>query len=136
MILRHRYDYDPAAGNQGHQMLTDVLVPDALENTVYHIVLKLQMNSEGSITTGNDLVSVWINPTNTGSEAAAGAPDATFIDFSLSASTNIDRMVFANSSGFASEVSYDEMRFGTTWEDVIGVVPEPGSGTTPMDCKL
>ncbi|HUT36336.1 MAG TPA: PEP-CTERM sorting domain-containing protein [Planctomycetota bacterium] len=132
LILRHRYDPNPAVGNQGQQMLYDVLVPNVEVGETYFIVAKLEANVFGTMTTGNDLVSIWINPDNLASELAAGTPDFTFIDFALSTATNIQQLVFAQNY-FGNQVSYDELRLGTTWDDVVPtqeelvVIPEPAS---------
>jgi len=123
LILRHRYDPDPTTGNQGQQMLEDVLVSDVALGETHLIVAKVEMNVFGTITTGNDRVSVWIDPMS-GSEAGAGAPDYTFVDFALSAPDHITAMIFANGN-LGNQVSYDENRFGTTWESVV--VPEPAT---------
>ncbi len=116
LVLRHRYDPDPAAGNQGQQMLYDSLVENVSVGETYSVLLKMVKDVE-SITTGNDRVSVWINPGDITNEAAAGAPDFEFTDFSISQTNSIQRLVFASDS-FGNPVSYDEMRFGSAWGDV------------------
>lgn len=132
LVLRHRYDPDPAEGNQGQQMLYDVLVSDVDVGETFFIVAKLEMNVFGTITTGNDLVSIWINPGTLASELAAGDPDFTFIDFALSNAAYIQQLVFAQQN-FGNRVTYDELRFGMTWDDVVPtqlqteVIPEPAS---------
>lgn len=117
LVLRHRYDPNPAAGNQGQQMLYDPLVPGVSVGETYSVLLKMEKDAFGTITTGNDRVSVWINPGDITNEAAAGTPDFEFIDFSISQTNSIQRLVFA-SENFGNPVSYDEMRFGSAWGDV------------------
>ncbi len=97
-------------------MLVDTLLPNVSVGNTHFVVLKLEMNALGTITTGNDRVSVWINPTDITNEGAAGAPDATFTDFSLSQPDHIQRLVLA-SDNFGNQASYDEHRFGTAWGD-------------------
>ena len=121
LVMRHRYDPNPAAGNQGQQMLVDTLVPNVKPGDTYHIVAKLEMNKFGTTTTGNDLVSVWVNPADTSSEAAAGAPDAQFVDFSLSGNTNMHRLVFASDS-LGNRVRYDEPRLASSWGEATNLL--------------
>ena len=131
LILRHRYDPNPNTGNQGQQMLVDVLESDVEVGDTYFLVMKLEKDLYGTITTGNDLVSIWINPDDVSSELAAGAPDFTSVDFAISSAGNIQQLVFAQNY-FGNRVSYDELRYGTAWADVVPVepvalVPEPAS---------
>ncbi|MFW6162684.1 MAG: hypothetical protein ACODAJ_07920, partial [Planctomycetota bacterium] len=117
LVLRHRYDPDPATGNQGQQMLVDTLVDGVTLGETYFVVAKVEMNAISIITTGNDSVSVWVNPADIVNEAAAGSPTATFTDFALSEPQRFERLVFA-SEHFGNVVSYDEMRLGSAWGDV------------------
>jgi len=120
LVLRHRYDADPAPGNQGHQMHVDTLLPGAQVGETYRIVAKLEMNAEPT-TTGNDRVSIWISPQDFTAEALAGPPTMQFVDFSLSNTNNLDRLVFASNS-LGNRVSYDEMRLATTWRDAAALL--------------
>ncbi len=117
LVLRHRYDRDSANGNQGQQMLVDQLISDVSVGETYFVLFKIDMDVIDPITTGNDLVSVWINPSDITSEAAAGPPDLQFVDFALSQPQRLERLVFA-SGGFGNQASYDQMRAGTAWGDV------------------
>jgi MYXO-CTERM domain-containing protein len=122
LVLRHRQQ----RSGIGIRQFTDVLVPDVQVGDTHLVLLKLEMN-EGNGSGGNDFVSVWVNPATVTSEAAAGAPDFTFWDYSLFGSTAIDSLVVGKNS-LATFFTYDEPRFGTTWEDVAPV-PEPATLT-------
>lgn len=129
LILRHRQDLNPAIGNDGVVMANDVLLDGVTPGEVISILLKLEMNSEGTITTGNDLVSVWLNQEPVDDESLLPAADATFIDFSLAEIFNLQQLVFA-ADGFDNQASFDEMRLGLTLQSVLptaAAVPEPAT---------
>ena len=117
LVLRHRYDTDPAPGAQTLRMLTDTVLANVSVGTVYQVVAKLEVNSVVGSGIGNDQVSVWVNPVDIANEASAGAPTATFVDYSLNTRTFFHELVFA-SQDFGNQVTYDEMRLGTAWSDV------------------
>ena len=113
LVLRHRLQT-----GAGIRMETESLVSGVTVGQTYQVVMKLEMNA-ASASTGNDLVSVWIDPGASPSEAAAGTADFTFIDYALSNNTHMRRLVLAN-DGLAAAVSHDEVRFGTAWSDAVG----------------
>lgn len=118
MVLRTRKDTDPGAP-QVLGMTSDTLVSGVSVGQTYQVVFKLERDF-GSTPTGNDQVSVWINPSNLTSEVAAGAPNMVLSNFSLTNAGDLKQLVFA-STGFANQVRYDEVRFGTGWADVATI---------------
>jgi hypothetical protein len=89
--------------------------------------------------TGNETVTLWVDPTDVTTEGAAGAPYITTSGFEL---TNIStvRPFVGNTSGTFNAVSadFDEIRIGGTWGSVTseGVVPEPTAGLLLMVAGL
>lgn len=87
----------------------------AKDTDVNLFVVKLEYNSGSE----NDRVLVWQNPSLTSSEPVT---DAEFSDITLQ---NVRYMSLARfGSDSANEVTFDEIRVGTTWASVI---PEPGT---------
>ncbi|HOD79903.1 MAG: PEP-CTERM motif protein [Planctomycetes bacterium ADurb.Bin126] len=117
LVLRHRYDTDLSSTTQTLRMLTEPVLNNVAVGTTYQVVAKIQMNSVSGDPRGNDLVSVWVNPVDITTEAAAGAPTAQFVDFSLNTRSFFHELVFA-SQDLGNQVTYDEMRMGTAWSDV------------------
>ncbi|HQF31755.1 MAG TPA: DUF2461 family protein, partial [Hyphomicrobiales bacterium] len=93
LVLRHRYDTDSSA-TQALRMLTEPVLNSVAVGTTYQVVAKIQMNSVSGDPRGNDLVSVWVNPGDITNEAAAGAPTAQFVDFSLNTRSFFHELVF------------------------------------------
>jgi hypothetical protein len=85
--------------------------------------------------TGNETVSIWINPTDVTSEALAGSPYLTTSNFELTSFDSI-RLFSGNNAAAvdgqpakpAVSAEYDEIRVGDSWSAVTTVVPEPGMG--------
>lgn len=69
-----------------------------------------------STTNDADQVMIWRNPSDISSENLSGAPDASFSGFNL----QFDRTSFARFNN-ANGITFDEVRFGTTWSDVTTV---------------
>ena len=91
-------------------------------NTTYLLVAKVTFSASGQ-----DSYSLWINPT-TGSEASAGAAQAFN---NTTNSTSIAQASFYTSST-AFGMTVDELRIGTTWEDVTPGLPIPEPGIYAM----
>lgn len=84
---------------------------------------------------GNDTVTVWMNPSNLGSEAGAGA--GVSVSGALLTS-NIGRVSLASFGGTASTMGLDELRIGDTWSEVVNFtaapIPEPSSFAALAGC--
>lgn len=85
-------------------------------NTTYLLVGKIAFSA-----TGNDTVSLWVNPTGS-NEANAGAAGASYVNSSNF--TTLDN-VQAYQSTAAYNMTLDEFRLGTTWADVTPGLPTP-----------
>ena len=85
-------------------------------NITYLLVGKIDFSA-----TGNDTVSLWVNPTGS-NEANAGAAGATYVN-------NSNFTTFTNVQAYQSTAAYnmtiDEFRLGTTWADVTPGLPTP-----------
>jgi hypothetical protein len=83
---------------------------------------------------GNETVTIWVDPTDVTSEAAAGTPYLTNSGFELT-SFNSVRLFAGNTAAAANgfparpavSADFDEIRIGSTWGDVTTVVPEPST---------
>jgi hypothetical protein len=79
---------------------------------------------------GNETVTLWVDPSNVTSEGAAGGAYLSTSGFELTAITGVRPFVGNNATGFpAVSANFDEFRLGGTWESVtsLAVVPEPTS---------
>jgi MYXO-CTERM domain-containing protein len=84
-------------------------------NTTVFAVLKLTYSTVNLA----DSVSLWINPTNLGSESLS----TNFVSVTGVNLANGAYLAFADYNGSGS-AKYDELRIGATWNDVT-TVPEP-----------
>jgi hypothetical protein len=79
---------------------------------------------------GFETVSIWVDPTDVTTQAAAGSAYLSTSGFELISLTGI-RPFVGNTSGAFSAVSanFDEIRLGGSWESVtsLAVVPEPST---------
>lgn len=101
--------------------------PIAYGIDVTHLIVgKIIWNASGFET-----VSIWVDPTDVTTEAAAGAAYLSTSAFELIALTGIRPFVGFTGSGFASaSANFDEFRIGGTWESATSLpvaVPEPTS---------
>jgi len=85
-------------------------------NTTYLLVGKIDFSA-----TGNDTISLWVNPTSS-DQANAGAAGASYVNSSNF--TALDH-VQAYQSTAAYNMTIDEFRLGTTWADVTPGLPTP-----------
>lgn len=95
--------------------LANTVLMAATANTTYHLVAKIEVNANSS----EEAVTVWVNPTDSSSSAAAN-----LTSYSMQNETSISVMSIS-AQQFRGGVSFDEMRLGTTWSDVA--VPEPAT---------
>ncbi|HEX2473999.1 MAG TPA: PEP-CTERM sorting domain-containing protein [Lacipirellulaceae bacterium] len=83
---------------------------------------------------GNENITIWVDPTNVTTEAAAGAPYLTTSNFELVSFDSI-RLFSGNNAAAvdgmpakpAVSADYDEIRIGDSWADVTTIVPEPAT---------
>jgi len=104
--------------------------PIAMGNGITHLVVgRIDWNAAG-----NETVSIWVDPANVTTEAAAGTIYASSNGFELTNLTRVRPFVGANSAGppafTAVSGNFDEIRLGGTWESVTSQavpVPEPSA---------
>jgi hypothetical protein len=95
---------------------------------VTHLIVgKIVWNASGFET-----VSIWVDPTDVTTEAAAGAVYLSTSGFELTAITGIRPFVGLTANGFtSSSANFDEFRLGGTWEaatsQAVAASPEPTS---------
>jgi|GEM_PF-2599947 len=95
--------------------------PDITYGTTNFIVIKL-VNSGGNNWNG----SIWVNPTaGVGTEPAA---DGTFV---MNGGGAIGTAAYVNRSGPGNSLTFDEMRFATTWSDAVSYTP-----LTPLNVAI
>lgn len=107
--------------------LVNGTTPVAMGNGLTHLVVgRIDWNAAG-----NETVSLWVDPTDVTTEAAAGTVYASTSGFNMTGLTAIRPFVGNNSGTFlAVSANFDEIRFGGTWEGVTSLspeVPEPGT---------
>jgi hypothetical protein len=118
--------------NQNPAGIVNSANPIAMGNNVTHLVVgRIDWNAAG-----NETVSIWVDPTDVTTEAAAGTVYASTNGFELTNLTRIRPFVGNTAGGFNGvSANFDEFRLGGTWESVTSqaiVVPEPGVGLLGM----
>ena len=108
-------------------LVQNTISPIAMGIGVTHLIVgRIDWNA-----TGNETVSLWVDPTDVTSEGLAGATYLSTSGFELTAITAV-RPFVGNTAGALTAVSanFDEFRLGGTWESVTSgaVVPEPTTG--------
>ncbi len=85
-------------------------------------LIVVQVMSDGSQFTS---ANMWVNPADS---ANPGTPSATL---GSSSTTSFGRfIIYTNGLDSGESISFDELRFGTTWSDVVpAAVPEPVSAS-------
>lgn len=98
--------------------MTDWVVQSSVSAGTHLFMAKVEVNYLGT----TDRVSVWFDPTDISSEAAAGTPTGQ-MDALCWEGTSAAWLVFSanNIGGANSQVGYDEVRFASMW------IPEPTS---------
>ncbi|MEZ5301305.1 MAG: PEP-CTERM sorting domain-containing protein [Verrucomicrobiales bacterium] len=139
IVVRHRADTNPAPGFNGADVAqTDTVLGMANPGQTYLILAKIEKDviAAGDILTGNDRLSLWLDPQVTsGNEADLGAPDAVAESFAWFNPTAFDTLALVGvnwvptGAPAAGEdtlgVLFDEMFLGETLADVAAAVPEP-----------
>lgn len=92
------------------------------------------MKIEPDVSGNSDRITVWFDPSDLSSEAAAGAPTLqglySYWTQDGIPSRLIDFLVFqATNAGANAAVGYDQVAFGETWQDTVNWVPEPATWT-------
>jgi hypothetical protein len=111
--------------------------PIAYGVDVTHLVIgKIEWNA-----TGNETVTIWVDPLSVLSEAAAGTPYVSSNGFELT-SINSIRLFSGNQANATANMpikppvsaDFDEIRFGDSWNAAIttNVVPEPATLLLPI----
>lgn len=110
--------------------LVNSATPIAMGNSITHLIVgRIDWNSGG-----NETVSIWVDPADVTTEAAAGTIYASTGGFNLTGLTAI-RPFTGNTSGAFPGVSanFDEIRLGGTWESVTSLAPQvPEPATTAL----
>ncbi len=131
LVLRHRVDTDMSPGAQLPSIsLVNETVGTTEAGVANLFVVKVEANVVNPVLTGNDRVSVWVNPTDVSSETALGTPTAMFEDFSWFNSEAFQLMVLEGADVTGAGIRFDELNLGTTLGDVVQparVIPEPAS---------
>lgn len=110
----------------------DIILNDIIQNNpdtgspyVRYTIAKIDYNDDPSNPLGNSRLTIWQDPTDVSSEAAAtlSVTPLEFRTFALSSPSDITVMTFTGVD-YSRAASFDEPRFATTWNDVASV-PEP-----------
>lgn len=110
----------------------DIILSDIVQNNpdtgspyIRYTIAKIDFNDDPSNPAGNSRLTIWQDPTDISSEAAATASvtPLEFRTFALSTASDITTMTFTGVD-YSKAASFDEPRFATTWDDVASV-PEP-----------
>jgi hypothetical protein len=126
LVIRHRDRLSDGTsfGAADTVIATDV-EPAGSENSVDYVIIKVEFDAALFNPDGNDVVTVYLNPTDISSEAAALASSSTttFNTFSLAANDDLTQLTMTGID-YSRPASFDEPRLGTEFADVV---PEPGS---------
>ena len=122
-----------------HVGSSGVVQNDILASNIANIestftVLKIQFNDDPSNPNGNSKISVWHNPTDISTEAAATLAQAPleFRTFALDTNADITHLTMTGLN-YSKAASFDEPRFATSWE---GAVPEPTTAGLALALSL
>ena len=121
LVFRHRI----GGNTQQNVTLLDGIAP----GDTHLVLIQAMVNSDlgGAGVSGNDNISIWIDPDNVNSEIALGAPDVTLEDFSLFSNTAFQLLTLDGSNITGAGVVFDELVLGQQLADVVTAVPEPAS---------
>jgi len=112
----------------------DIILSNIVQNDpntgspyVRYTIARIDFDDDPTNPAGNSKLTIWQDPTDVSSEAAATASvtPVEFRTFALTSATDITHMTFAGVD-YSKAASFDEPRFATTWDDVASV-PEPSA---------
>jgi hypothetical protein len=110
---------------QNDIILDNITQNDPISGTPFlrYTVVKIDFNDDPGNPNGNSKLTIWQDPTVFTSEADATAAAAPleFRTFALGTNADITHLTMTGID-YSRAASFDEPRFGTTWEDVV---PEP-----------
>jgi hypothetical protein len=94
---------------------------------IRYTIARIDFDDDPTNPAGNSKLTIWQDPTDVSSEAAASASvtPLEFRTFALTTATDITHMTFTGVD-YSRAASFDEPRFATTWDDVASV-PEPSA---------
>jgi hypothetical protein len=110
----------------------DILLDDMVQNDpntgspyVRYTIVKLEFNDDPGNPAGNSQLTIWQDPLDVTSEAAASASVTPFVfrTFALSTNADLTHMTFAGVD-YSRAASFDEPRLATTWESATPVVAD------------
>lgn len=116
--------YDNSAGDADPDLvlrsngINTLLAADTASSDNQLVIVKLDVN-----TSGNDMISVWADPSTV---SPLGAPDVTITDQDLTSSLAPFTQSKYESPGQSGVVFWDEVRLATDFNSVVGI-PEPTS---------
>jgi hypothetical protein len=124
-VVRH-------VGSSG-MLQNDVILSDIIQNDasgspfVRHTILKLDFNDDPSNPNGNSQLTIWQDPADFTSEAAATASvtPLVFRTFALGTNADLTHLTLAGID-YSRAASFDEPRLATSWVGAV-VIPEPNS---------
>jgi len=93
--------------------------PAAQAGETHLVVLRIDFNASSI----NERIKVYLDPTLTSEEA--NTANATISNRDIGSVSGFKIVMRGND--LANSHSFDEIRFGTTWEDVVPAVPEPST---------
>ena len=126
IVVRHR-----EATNDATVGMTDTVLVAGdsegfnLDNITFHVMLKLEVNSNGAF----DTVTYWVDPSNVASEATATSTafaTGSFDTLAMDQNDRIDRSLFAINSWETRGFFFDEIRFASSFESLRGDLPVSG----------
>ena len=105
----------------------DVILSNIVQNNsegspfTRHTVIKLEFNDDPANPAGNSKLTIWQDPVDVTSEAAASAAIAPLElrTFALSANTDLTHLTLTGVD-YSRAASFDEPRLATSWNSVIG----------------
>ncbi|TWU21796.1 hypothetical protein [Bythopirellula polymerisocia] len=113
-----------SSGTVQNDILLDNIIQNIPETTspyLRHTIVKLEFNDDPGNLNGNSKLTIWQDPTNVTTEAAASASVTPLVFRTFALDTNAD-LTHLTLTGidYSKAASFDEPRLGTTWEDVVG----------------
>lgn len=120
LVIRSRTGIS-APGSVTDAILQDASAGDTVDNTTFHVVMKLTY-------TGGDMIEWWVNPTDLSSDAAMTSnslASGVIPGFQLGSAADMNRLT-VNTFGYDRSFFFDESRLGYDLASVVGI-PEPAT---------